>query len=196
MDVLAVDHPHLLCAGQLEQPVIAGMVASASSGSWGNPLEQPHGSGPLVHAVPAGIRRACRLLSNHGWSWACVLRHLLVTARSGSGWRAGHSGGGRWGCWRKPGRSPRLAWSLDALGPARWTCPSASTPCGPRSSEAWACWRTPSRRCWRPRRSVLVDGWTTPTRPSRPHQEPAAQAWFGVVMARVIPDHPQVGQQL
>ena len=31
----------------------------------------------------------------------------------------------------------RLAASLDALGPARWICPSGSAPCGPRWGGAW-----------------------------------------------------------
>ena len=41
---------------------------------------------------------------------------------------------------------------------ARWTCPSASAPCGPRSSGAWACWMTRSGSCWRPRPSSPTVG--------------------------------------
>jgi predicted ATPase len=56
----------------------------------------------------------------------------------------------------------RLARSLDALGRARWTCPSGSAPCGPRWSGAWDCWRTPSGRCWRSWRCSWTAGPSMP----------------------------------
>ena len=60
-------------------------------------------------------------------------------------------------CAGSPPRSTR--W-----GRARWTCPSASAPCGPRSSGAWACSTTPSAPCWRPWRCSWTAG---PSRPRR-----------------------------
>ncbi len=68
----------------------------------------------------------------------------------------GSAAGDRAGRRPHPAARPRRAavagwrrrWTL--WGPARSTCPSGSTPCGPRSSGAWACWTTPSGRCWRP----------------------------------------------
>ena len=56
----------------------------------------------------------------------------------------------------------RLATSLDALGPGRWTCPSGSAPCGPPWSGASACSTRTSGRCWRPRRCSSTAGPSTP----------------------------------
>ena len=63
----------------------------------------------------------------------------------------------------------RLAPRWTRWARARWTCPSGSTPCGPRSSGAWACSMTPSGRCWRSRRYSSTAG------PSKP--PPRWPAW-------------------
>jgi class 3 adenylate cyclase len=75
----------------------------------------------------------------------------------------------RTGCWTPTpclaGWRPRwMRW-----GPVRWTCPSASTRCGPLSPGAWGCWRRTSGRCWRPWPSSSTAG---PSR--RPPRSPAS----------------------
>jgi hypothetical protein len=78
---------------------------------------------------------------------AAARTRLLDPTRCLAGWPA------RWTRW----------------GRARWTCPSANGPYGPRWSGASACWRRTSGHCWRPWPSSSTAG------PSRP--PPTLPGW-------------------